>query len=330
MLRCIRATTRFRGIKEPENRKGVNLLPDANPLEEGGIHPFGFGGMICSHRNCAFCRCVTYNYVQKKCQCVRGNLPKISHGHQLLPCHSQADRGMSGWSTLSRECECTVGLYVRMYGFRHDTQTHTHTHRMPGWTCFLPASPVRPLGHLTSYFEPFHPRRKSLSSRLPCSHFPCPPTWNWGFTALIAKVVPSFAASAFHHERLLCQMGHNFDSITDNVILYMTSLIYVFANVYEWTSYCCHYPTIKWGISVCLSLCLLFAHLQNHSSNRIHIWQVCCWGTRGSAILNLAELGHMARSTLKHLGYTTNMALCSEQGCDSSAPASWLCRLKPG
>lgn len=70
LLRCIRATTLFHATKDCGKRRSVNLFPDANPLEEGGIRRFCFGELICSNTDClhpspslhalsAICRWVT-------------------------------------------------------------------------------------------------------------------------------------------------------------------------------------------------------------------------------------------------------------------------------
>lgn len=145
------------------------------------------------------------------------SLPNISHSDWLLPCHS---RGVSGWSVLSGECEC---MFVCGCGYvcRHVWHMGCPDGALDMLApCVSRQAPVE----LTSYFEPFHLHQKSLSSHLPCSHFPCPPTWNWRFTALIAKVVLSFRASTFYHERLFCQIEQNLDN-TPQIMWYPLCMI---------------------------------------------------------------------------------------------------------
>lgn len=135
----------------------------------------------------AICRWVTHALMYKY-ECVWASLPTISHSDWLLPCHSHAVGGWVG------EAYCHGSVNACFYV----CVLSRAMHRTPSGTLETPASCVscQVSVELRSYFELFHPHLKSC---LPCSHFPCPPTWNWGFTALNTKVVLSFIVSAFHH-----------------------------------------------------------------------------------------------------------------------------------
>lgn len=138
------------------------------------------------------------------CVCVWESLPKDSHSDWLPPCHSDAVRGWVGEAYCHQSVNICLYVGVSVCVPSWDAQWHLGP--------VVPRVSCQASVEVTSYFELFYPHLKPLSSRLPCSHSPCPPTWNWGFTALIAKVVLSFRASTFHHERLFCQTEENLDT----------------------------------------------------------------------------------------------------------------------
>lgn len=165
-------------------RSSVNLFPSANPLEEGGIRLFCFGEWSA--------------VIQTVSISILANIKCYSESEWV--CHSPTHpdcylviHTVRVWvgEACCHGCEC---MFVCVPTCR--------THRIPNGsldtivTCVSRQNSVE----LASYFELFYPHLNSLSSRLPCSHFPCLPTWTWGFTALIAKVVVSVRASTVQQD----------------------------------------------------------------------------------------------------------------------------------
>lgn len=189
--RCIRATTPLRAIEDSERGGALISFRDANPLEESGIRLFCFREWSAAKQTASI----------RLHPCVRRAL-SVGEAHACLCARVRM--------CLSESCQrfhtatgCRLVVHARRVGEAYCRESvnvclcvgvgfcvpSCLAHGMPNGTSdtLSPCVSCQASAELTSYFELFHPHLKSLSSHLPCSHSPCPPTWNWGFTALITK-----------------------------------------------------------------------------------------------------------------------------------------------